>query len=223
MSITKEEKANIIKLHEIDGLTGNAIGKLLKIHHQTALRVIRQQQSPHAELPLKPNKPTVIDDYIEFIQQKIKSSPHITCKRLLEILRKKGYPGSISTLRRAVNKLRPEKPANVFIPRKVFAGEEAQVDWAEKVINFAHGTQRVYFFVMVLSWSRDIFVRASFDMKGDTFLRNHVHAFKHFSGIPELILYDNLKSVVISNDSQGVRFSDRFLSFSSEYLFKTKA
>ncbi len=35
-------------------------------------------------------------------------------------------------------------------------------------------------------------------MKGDIFLACHINAFRFFGGVPQNIVYDNLKSVVVS-------------------------
>jgi transposase len=47
-------------------------------------------------------------------------------------------------------------------------------------------------FVMVLSYSRRIFLRFSLDARMHSFLRGHAEAFLAFGGIARVILYDNL-------------------------------
>jgi transposase len=43
---------------------------------------------------------------------------------------------------------------------------------------------------MVLSYSRQIFLRFFFDNAMANFLRGHVAAFESFTGIPRVLLYD---------------------------------
>ena len=54
-------------------------------------------------------------------------------------------------------------------------------------------------FVMVLSWSRRIFLRFSLDARKESFLRGHVQAFETWGGLPRVLLYDNLKSAVLQH------------------------
>ena len=46
-------------------------------------------------------------------------------------------------------------------------------------------------FVIVLSWSRHIFLRFYLNQKMENFLRGHVAAFERWQGIPRVLLYDN--------------------------------
>jgi transposase len=46
-------------------------------------------------------------------------------------------------------------------------------------------------FVMVLSFSRKIFLRFYLNQQMANFLRGHEGAFQSFSGIPRVLLYDN--------------------------------
>ena len=52
-------------------------------------------------------------------------------------------------------------------------------------------------FVMVLSWSRRIYLHFFLDAKMENFLRGHVGAFESWGGLPRVLLYDNLKSAVL--------------------------
>ena len=51
----------------------------------------------------------------------------------------------------------------------------------------------------------------------ETFLTGHLHAFAAFGGVPQTLLYDNLKSVVLHRDAAGIRFHPRFLDFAAVF------
>ena len=75
--------------------------------------------------------------------------------------------------------------------------EQAQVDWG----HFGHLTigrarRPLMAFVMVLSWSRQIYLRFFLDARMENFLRGHAGAFAAWQGVPRVILYDNLRSAV---------------------------
>jgi len=54
-------------------------------------------------------------------------------------------------------------------------------------------------FVMVLSWSRQIFLRFYLNQRMESFLRGHVAAFAAWDALPRVLLYDNLLCVAPHN------------------------
>ncbi len=78
-------------------------------------------------------------------------------------------------------------------------------------------------FVMVLSYSRAIFVRFTFDQTIESLLGCHRDAFAFFGGIPRTILYDNMRTVVADRIGKEYRFHNDLMNFASHYLFEIKA
>lgn len=78
-------------------------------------------------------------------------------------------------------------------------------------------------FVMVLSWSRMVFVRFFLGSPMECFLRGHVCAFDFFGGAPRKVLYDNLKSAVAERQGGAVRFHPRLLDLAAHYRFQPVA
>ena len=116
---------------------------------------------------------------------------------------------------------RPKAAAQAFMRVRTLPGEQAQVDWGSfGRIKFGAAERKLYAFVMVLSWSRQFFLRFYVNQATGNFLRGHVDAFSFFGGIPREILYDNLKSVVTERAGKAVRFSDDILELASHYRFK---
>src|ERR1700722_9225826 len=62
-------------------------------------------------------------------------------------------------------------------------------------------------FVMVLSFSRQIFLRFLLDARMENFLRGHLGAFATWNGIPRIVLYDNLRSAVLERHGDAIRFN----------------
>ena len=77
-------------------------------------------------------------------------------------------------------------------------GQQAQADWAE-VGRFEDGAEgksaRVYAFVMVLSFSRLLYVEFTRSMDLPTLIACHQRAFAYFGGVPSSVLYDNMAQV----------------------------
>jgi transposase len=92
-----------------------------------------------------------------------------------------------------VAKVRAPRQRKAYLRVETEPGEVAQVDWG----SFGHvrigNTQRpLSAFVMVLKWSRALYVDFSLDMRSDTFMRMHTRAFAFFGGVTRRVIYDNL-------------------------------
>jgi hypothetical protein len=77
-------------------------------------------------------------------------------------------------------------------------------------------------FLMILSWCRAMYALFTLDQNQDNFLRGHVKAFEYFGGVPRVILYDNLRSAVLSRVGDAIRFHPRLLEFSGHYHFEPR-
>ncbi len=75
---------------------------------------------------------------------------------------------------------------------------------------------------MVLSHSRQIFQRFFLDARMENFLRGHVAAFSAWNGVPRVLLYDNLKSVVLERRGDAIRFHPTLLGFAGHYRFEPR-
>jgi len=72
--------------------------------------------------------------------------------------------------------------------------------------------------VMVLSFSRMLYVEFTRSMKLPTLLRCHKHAFAFFGGWTKTILYDNMKQVRLSRE----QLHPQFVDFANHYGFTVK-
>ena len=70
-------------------------------------------------------------------------------------------------------------------------------------------------FVMVLSWSRQIYLRFFLDARMDSFLAGHAGAFAAWSGVPRCPKYDNLRSAVLERQGDAIRFNPALLAFAA--------
>jgi hypothetical protein len=77
-------------------------------------------------------------------------------------------------------------------------------------------------FVMVLSYSRRLFLRFFLDARMENFLRGHVAAFQAFDGVPRVLLYDNLKSAVLERVGDAIRFHPTLLACAGHYRYEPR-
>ena len=179
-------------------------------------KTIRQWVTAPLVAPPKPRKmrPRKIDPYVPYLQSRLGDGV-LNARKLYGEIRAQGYPGGESQVREWVHPHR-ELPETVATKRfETEPGQQGQVDWGHCGAIVHEGRSCwLYGFVMTLGWSRAMYV--TFTVSSDTawFIRCHLQAFAYFGGLPERLLYDNLKSVVLSRQADGtIHWNPRFLDF----------
>ena len=101
--------------------------------------------------------------------------------------------------------------------------EQCQCDWAHFAhIEIGQAKRPLMAFVMVLSWSRRIFLRFFLGAHMENFLRGHVQAFESWGSVPRVTLYDNLKSAVLERKGSAIRFNPTVLALAAHYHFEPR-
>jgi hypothetical protein len=67
---------------------------------------------------------TQLDPYLPFIRDTLGQYPRLRATRLFEMVRGRGYTGSVVQLRRAVRLIRPAAPATVYRRLTTLAAED---------------------------------------------------------------------------------------------------
>jgi len=184
---------------------------------------IAAEQPPQYEREPRGSK---LDLYKPNIQALLNETPDLSAVRRQEILEGEGYQGKISILKQYVQQVRPQfKPPEAFLRMTYAPGEFGQVDWAELPDRVLHqGVPcKVYAFVMVLCYSRELYVEFSLATQLSDFLRCHQNALRVFGGSPKTNVYDNLTSVVLTRRGADVTFNENFLAFAGHSCFEPKA
>src|SRR6267378_601223 len=139
--------------------------------------------------------------------------------RIYQMIRDRGYSGSVVQLRRLVARLRPVRQ-EPFLRLRSFPGEQGQVDWAHfGEVPIGRARRRLSCFLITLSYSRALHLEFFFDQSMENFLRGHVHAFHAWSGQPRILLYDNLRSAVLERRGDQIHFHPRLLDLCAHYHF----
>ena len=192
-----------------------AIARELNLDPKTVRRALKKD---HPDRKNPGPRPSKLDSFKEKIAELLASYPRMSAVRIQEEITKTGYPGGITILRTHLRDIRPQKKA--FLHIQTLPGEEAQVDWA-----YAGriGDRPFYCFLMVLSFSRMLYIEFFPSQILENFLAGHLHAFHYFQGVAKKIRYDNLKSVVVTRIGPNIQFNRRFLDFAAHYLFDPSA
>ena len=163
---------------------------------------------------------TQLDPYLPFIRDTLGQYPRLRATRLFEMVKSRGYAGSVVQLRRAVCLIRPATTATVYRRLITQPAEEAQVDWGSfGSIRIGRGVRPLSAFVMVLSFSRAVFALFTVDQTLESFLRGHVEAFETWPGVPRTLVYDNLRSAVLERAGAAIRFHPRLLELAGHHHF----
>lgn len=218
--IDKDTEAQIVRLHLIEKWPPGTIARHLKIHHGVVRRVLTRVGVPVSTIS---HRRSIADPYAAFIVETLTKYPDLCASRLHEMVRERGYPGSGAHFRSVVRRYRPQKPAEAFLRLRTLPGEQVQVDWGMfGEIAVPGGKRPLVAFVMVLGWSRMIFVRFGLSMRMGAFLEGHIEAFRYFGGVVRLALYDNLKSAVTERIGDAIRFNETLLAFASHHGYEPR-
>ena len=215
MAIDDKTRAEILRLYYAEKWKIGTIARQLGVHHSTVDRVLAAAGVPREERRRRRSK---FDPFLPFIRQTLPVYPRLTASRLYQMARERGYRGSQSHFRRLVARERPRPVAEAYLRLKTLPGEQAQVDWAHfGTVRIGRAERRLMGFVMVLSYSRRVFLRFYLDAGMSNFLRGHVAAFEAWQRVPRELWYDNLKSVVAERHGDAIRFNPQLLAFAGHY------
>jgi len=216
--IRLEEWVDIVALHR-QGVSIKAIARMLGISRNAVRRALKRGgppvRAPQGRPPskLEPFKPYLVDRLAEF--------PELSAISLFEEVKALGYEGQISILKDFTRpyRVRRKEPVVRF---ETPPGRQAQCDWAHLGTHELPTPTTLYLFVMVLGFSRALYAEIVTRADLPTFLACHERAFHFFGGMPEEILYDNQKLVVLSRAGGQVHFHPEFLEFAGQFSFKPR-
>jgi len=218
--ISRAVEAEILRLHHGEQWPIGTIATQLRVHHGTVRRVLAQAGVPLAPMMVRAS---IAAPYVAFIVETLTKYPTLRASRLYQMVKERGYPGAPDHFRAIVAQWRPRRAAEAYLRLRTLPGEQGQVDWA----HFGHlivgrATRPLMAFVMVLSFSRQLFLRFYLGAAMNYFIRGHVEAFLAFNSVPRVLLYDNLKSAVLERAGDAIRFNPTLLELAAHYRFEPR-
>ena len=207
-------------LHEQKNLKASQIAEELQLDPKT---VEKWMDQPNFDRRKSPQRSSKLDAFKGPIVAMLQRHPY-SAQQILQQLQPQGYAGGYTILKDYVRLVRPpRKPA--FLMLEFAAGECAQVDWGQYgSVQVGSTRRRLSFFVMVLCYSRMVYVEFSLSEAMDQFLTSHRHAFEFFGGTPQKIMIDNLKVGVVRHPTgQKAQFNPHYMDFAAHYGFQPVA
>ena len=215
MVIPADLSATILRLYKAERWRVGTIARQLHVHRDTVKRVLAQAGEP---APASPMRPSRVDPYRAFILQTLAKFPTLSAARLFVMVHERGYRGSPEHFRHIIAGMRPRPSAEAYLRLRTLPAEQGQVDWGHfGHLQIGRARRPLMAFVMVLSYSRRIFLHFFLDARMDSFLRGHVQAFSAWGGCPRVLLYDNLRSAVLERAGDAIRFNPELLKFAAHH------
>ena len=185
----------------------------------TVRATLRREGPPRYERRPGPSK---LDAHRDYLIARLAEFPELSAKQLFAEIRARGYAGEISILKDFTRPYRVPRRGPV-VRFETPPGQQAQCDFGELGIHAVRGVRtRVYLFVMILGFSRYMYVEATADARSATFLACHARAFASFGGMPREVLYDNAKVVALEHSRTVVTFNEALLDFAGRFAFRPR-
>jgi len=220
MTIGSELEAKIKRYYYVEQWRVGTIAQQLGVHHGTVKRVLSQVGVPKSKLLMEPS---MIEPYLPFVLDTLEKYPKLTASRLYAMVCERGYPGGIDHFRHLIALYRPKRIPEAYSRLSTLPAEQAQVDWGHfGHMSIGNAKRALSAFVIVLSYSRKVFLRFYLNQQMENFLRGHVAAFERWGGVPRVCLYDNLRSAVLERQGDAIRFNPTLLDFAGHYRFEPR-
>ncbi len=197
------------------GVSRNAVRKYVRAANpEPVRRSVRPRPSPVTEAARER-----IHELIENWTPRTTPKQRITGSRLHEELLSEGYEVGVTTVRAIFREWKRER-REVYVPLVHRAGDEAQVDFFEVVVDVGGERRKAWKFVMRLMYSGRDFAWVYDRCDQVAFLDGHVRAFEHFGAVAQRCIYDNLSPAVRKVMFPKRKLTARFMALTNHYLFE---
>jgi transposase len=210
------------------GTSKSALARQLGVSRDTIHRWIRDGDldrdlgAEAVQYRPRPPVPTKLDAYKAIIETRLAAYPELSAVRLLDEIRAAGYTGGYSQLKAFVQRVRPTPPPEPVIRFETPAGRQAQVDFAR--FRFAWGVR--YALLVVLGYSRLLWCRFYARQDMATLMDGLEEAFVAFGGVPQELLFDQMKAVITRDlrlEGGALVRNAEFLRFAHHWGFTPRA
>jgi len=220
--------AEIRRRHLVSKESISSIARDLNLSRPTVRKHCRTQCEPlyrrHKQpTPMLGGFEETLETWLR-VERQLPKAQRRTARRLFEGLQAEGYRGAYDSVQRFVRRWKSVKsgPAltQAYVPLSFSPGEVCQFDWSHEQVELGGVTQTIKVAHFRLTFSRQMFVVAYPRETQEMVFDAHNRAFAFFGGVPQRMVYDNLKAVVETIFTGKERlFNRRFLVLANHYVF----
>lgn len=202
------------------GMSISTIAREMGLDRKTVRSVLN---SEHWRPYSRPTRVSMLDEHMDWLRER---APQVSFSaRILhqELRLQRGFAGCYEVVKLAVRPLRAQaiSAAVTQCRFETEPGEQAQVDWGQIKVDFGEQPMTVHVFVMTLGYSRRGFAQGFLNERMGNLLAAHEHAFAHFGGCCETLLYDRMRTVV-HHERDRSRLNTTFEAFAQHWGFRVR-
>jgi len=207
------------ELAERDHLSAAQIARQLGLAARTVRKWLKEPYKQRKRI----QRASVLDIFKGQIMGMLKEHPY-SAVQVLAMLQNQGFTGGITIVKDYIQQIRP-RGQEAYLTLSFAPGECAQVDWGSwEMITVGNTRRRLSFFIMVLAYSRMLYVEFTLGQSQEHFLSCHRRAFEFFGGVPAKIMCDNCKTAILSHPyGLSPVLNPRYADFAGHYGFTVKA
>src|SRR5262245_33214988 len=220
---TPDDVAAMIRLKSL-GWGAKRIARELGCSHHT----VKGYVAAGGIKPFKsPQRPKLLDGQEDWLRERfIRHRGNADVVRQ-DLLSEKGLAVSRRTLQRAVQSYRQALKAEALatVRFETAPGQQRQIDFGERLVEIGGSHVKAFMFVATLGYSRRLHVRAFRSEKQEHWFAGLESAFRTFGGVPETVLMDNPRTLVVRHDAarRTVQFNDKLIAFAKHWKFSPRA
>ncbi|MBU1912603.1 MAG: IS21 family transposase, partial [Candidatus Omnitrophica bacterium] len=214
-------QAEILRLFFAEGLSRRQISTRMGVHRQSVTAIIQSNQVLLKRSQKNP-RISILASFHQHIEDLLRIDSNRSAVNILQKLRALGYQGGLTILKDYLRTRRPRCEPKAYLSLEFLPGQAAQVDWGDFGDLFGLG-RKLWCFLMVMCWSRLLYIEFTLSASFESFIRCHDHAFRFFDRAPKEIWCDNLSSAVAERKQKIIRFNPKFLAYCGHYHFKPVA
>lgn len=218
MTISNKEWIMLKVLLE-EGVPQTRIADQLNIDRKTVARHAEDIEPPAHERNARYSN---LDPFKPHIQQRL-AKYDLTAMKLYAEVAAQGYRGSYPVVQRYVRQIRPPKPQPAFVRFETAPGQQAQMDWSPfGRINHLGQSRKLSCFALVLGYSRVLYAEFTVSEDLPTLVQCHLNAFRYVGGVTREVLYDQMKTVVLSWSPDHTEWNPQFADFAKTFGFEPR-
>ena len=219
-SMLTQEQAVEIRVMARRGEGVRAIAKQLGCSRNTVRRYLREDEA--RRYGPRERRACKLDPFKQFLRERVdQARPRwIPATVLLREIGDRGYDGSLTQLKEWLAPLKKVEPEPV-VRFETPPGKQMQADFT----TVRRGRDPLIGLVATMGYSRATFVKFAAGEDASILCAGLREAFDYFGGVPEHVLFDNMKAVVIERDAYGVgkhRWNNELNALAEECGFTAK-
>lgn len=218
-----QEQTVEIRVLARQGRSIRSIAKELNISRQTVRRYLESSVTSEPRYGPRLARPSKLDPFKAYLQDRIAAArpqwimASVLHREIVEL----GFTGATSIVRAWVAQFKPAPKPDPIVRFETEPGQQMQADFT--IIR--KGAKPLMALVATMGFSRASFARFTVSEDADTLVDCLKMAFDYFGGVPNEVLFDNAKSVIIARDFYGQgqhRWNDKLLALADQTGFKPR-